>query len=120
MEPKKLPHLCIQYYTNNNCLYIYIYIYITIEHSLVYMNTIFLTNYYLITFKSLFFLLIASLKTLPSAADPVRLEKFQFMEKRQNRKFNYKIVISVKKIRNLFSRSRMTKRISLLESSREI
>ena len=49
----------------------------------------------------------------------VRPEKFQFLEKRQNRNFDYKIVISVKKIRNLFSRSRITKRIALLESSRE-
>ena len=43
----------------------------------------------------------------------VRPEKFQFLEKG-------KIVISIKKIQNLFSRSRMTKRISPLESSREI
>ena len=49
----------------------------------------------------------------------VRPEKFQFSEKG-------KIVISIiklkfrLKIRNLFSRSRMTKRIALLESSREI
>ena len=50
----------------------------------------------------------------------VRPEKFQFMEKWQNRNFVKKIVISVKKIRNLFSRSRMTKRISSLESSRKI
>ena len=40
--------------------------------------------------------------------------------KGQNRNFDYKIVISVKKIRNLFSRSRMTKRIAPLELSREI
>ena len=50
----------------------------------------------------------------------VRSEKFQFLEKRQNRNFDYKIVISVKKIRHLFSRSRMKKRISPLESSRKI
>ena len=49
----------------------------------------------------------------------VRPEKFQFMEKWQNRNFDYKIVILVRKIRNLFSRSWMTKRISPLESSRE-
>ena len=41
--------------------------------------------------------------------------------KRENRNFGYKIVISVKKkIRNLFSRSRMMKWIALLESSCEI
>ena len=45
-------------------------------------------------------------------SDSVRPEKFQFLEKG-------KIVISVK-IRNLFSRSRMKKRISPFESSREI
>ena len=49
----------------------------------------------------------------------VRPEKFQFLEKGQNRNFGYKIVISVK-IQNLFSGSRMTKQISPLESSREI
>ena len=46
--------------------------------------------------------------------------KFQFLEKGQNRNFGYKMVISVKKIKNLFSRSRMTKWIAPLESSREI
>ena len=50
----------------------------------------------------------------------VRPEKFQFLEKGQNRNFDYKIIFSVKKIRNLFSRSWMTKWISRLESSREI
>ena len=50
----------------------------------------------------------------------IRPEKFKFLEKRQNRNFGYKIVISVKKIRNLFSKSRMTKKISPLESTREI
>ena len=49
----------------------------------------------------------------------LRPEKFQFLEKWQNLNFAYKIVISVK-IRNLFSRYRMMKRISPLESSREI
>ena len=44
----------------------------------------------------------------------------KFLEKWQNRNFDYKIVISVKKIQNLFSRYRMMKRISSLESSREI
>ena len=34
----------------------------------------------------------------------VRPEEFQFMEKGQNRNFDYKIVISVKKIQNLLSR----------------
>ena len=53
-------------------------------------------------------------------ADFVRPEKFQFLEKWQNRNFDYKIVLSVKKIWNLFSRSRMKKRIAPLESSREI
>ena len=50
----------------------------------------------------------------------VRPKKFQFLEKGQNHNFDYKIVISVKKIRNLFSRSWMMKQISRLESSREI
>ena len=50
----------------------------------------------------------------------VRLEKFKFMEKGQNRNFDYEIVISVKKIHNLFSRYQIMKRISPLESSREI
>ena len=50
----------------------------------------------------------------------VRPEKFKFLEKWENRNFGYKIVISVKKIHNLFSRSRMTKRIAPLESTCEI
>ena len=53
------------------------------------------------------------------SAQPVRPEKLQFQEKGQNRNFGYKIVILVKKY-NLFSRSRMMKHISPLESSREI
>ena len=47
-------------------------------------------------------------------------KKFQFLEKGHNRNFDYKIVISVKKIQNLSFRSRMTKQIALLKSSREI
>ena len=47
-------------------------------------------------------------------------KKFQFLEKGHNRNFDYKIVISVKKIRNLSFRSRMTKQIAPLKSSREI
>ena len=50
----------------------------------------------------------------------LRPEKFQFLEKGQNHNFDYKIVISVKKIQNLFSRSWMKKQISLLESSHKI
>ena len=50
----------------------------------------------------------------------VRPEKFKFLEKGQNHNFGYEIIISVKKTRNLFFRSLMTKRILLLESSHEI
>ena len=51
--------------------------------------------------------------TLDMYLKGVRPEKFQFLEKKQNSNFG-------QKIRNLFSRSQMTKRISPLESSREI
>ena len=50
----------------------------------------------------------------------VRPNKFQFLEKWQNHNFGYKILISIKKILNLFSGSWMMKQISPFESSREI
>ena len=49
----------------------------------------------------------------------VRPEKFQFLEKGQNRNFGYKIVIRLK-IQNLLSGSWKMKRISPLELYHEI